>query len=51
MAWSDTCDSLCCVADSRFLVWYYPNTLFVDRDLLSSSMDSKDASDLGKQVP
>jgi hypothetical protein len=49
-AWSDTCDSLCAVADSRFLVWYYPNVVFVDRDLLAATSVSKDASDLGKQV-
>ena len=48
MAWSDTADMLCAVADGRFATWYYPNAVFVDRDLLPSTTETKDASDLGK---
>ena len=46
-AWNDTSDLLACVADSRLTVYYYPHALYVDRDLLPRSTDSRDASAIG----
>lgn len=48
MAWNDTSDMLCAIADGRFITWYYPNVVFVDRDLLPSTAAEKDASEFGK---
>lgn len=48
MAWCETSDMLSCVADGRFIVWYYPNAVFVDRDLVGTTLESKDATELGK---
>ena len=47
--WCDTSEMLCAVADGRFLVWHYPNVVFVDRDLLPHTLEARDAADLGKQ--
>mmetsp|Transcript_26728 Transcript_26728/g.50656 ORF Transcript_26728/g.50656 Transcript_26728/m.50656 type:complete len:772 (+) Transcript_26728:27-2342(+) len=47
VAWNDTSDLLACVADSRLTVYYYPHALYVDRDLLSQSVESHDASSFG----
>jgi intraflagellar transport protein 80 len=48
VAWSDSADMLCAVADARFLVWYYPNIVFVDRDLVTATLETRDGSALGK---
>jgi len=48
MAWNDTSDMLCAIADGRFMTWYYPNVVFVDRDLLPGTAAEKDATDFGK---
>jgi intraflagellar transport protein 80 len=39
---------LACISDGRLLTWFYPNAIYVDRDLMKQSMATKDASDLGK---
>lgn len=49
MRWCDTSDMLCAVADGRFLVWHYPNVVFVDRDLLPHTLETREAADLGQQ--
>jgi len=48
VAWCDSTDMLCAIADSRFIVWYYPNVVFVDRDLLAATTETVDGSNLGK---
>jgi intraflagellar transport protein 80 len=32
--WNDKSDILACIADSRLLAWYYPNAIYVDKDLM-----------------
>lgn len=32
--WNDRSDVLACVADGRLLTWYYPNAIYVDKDLM-----------------
>jgi intraflagellar transport protein 80 len=32
LSWNDSANMLTAIADSKFTVWYYPNTVFVDRD-------------------
>jgi intraflagellar transport protein 80 len=36
------------IADSRFTVWYYPNVVFVDKNLLSRTLHQRDAIEFGK---
>lgn len=43
LAWNDTSNILCGIQDSRFTVWYYPNTVYVDKDLLPKTLYEKDA--------
>ena len=46
--WNDVNDMLAWRADSKLLAWFYPNAVYVDRDLMRKSMYSRDASDVGK---
>ena len=32
--WNDKSDILACIADGRLLTWYYPNAIYVDKDLM-----------------
>ncbi|XP_014740018.1 PREDICTED: intraflagellar transport protein 80 homolog [Sturnus vulgaris] len=48
LAWNDTSNILCGIQDSKFTVWYYPNTVYVDKDLLSKTLYEKDASEFSK---
>ncbi|XP_006861914.1 PREDICTED: intraflagellar transport protein 80 homolog [Chrysochloris asiatica] len=48
LAWSDTCNILCGLQDTRFTVWYYPNTVYVDKDILSKTLYERDASEFSK---
>ncbi|XP_069928689.1 intraflagellar transport protein 80 homolog isoform X2 [Oryctolagus cuniculus] len=48
LAWCDTCNILCGLQDTRFTVWYYPNTVYVDRDILPKTLYEKDASEFSK---
>ena len=46
--WNDKSDIIACVADSRLLTWYYPNAIYVDKDLMDLCKNSKDAVELGR---
>ncbi|XP_055502337.1 intraflagellar transport protein 80 homolog [Leucoraja erinacea] len=48
MAWNDTYNILCGMQNMYFLVWYYPNVVYVDKELLSKTVYEKDASEFGK---
>ncbi|XP_062833582.1 intraflagellar transport protein 80 homolog isoform X2 [Anolis carolinensis] len=48
LAWNDTCNILCGLQDTRFTVWYYPNVVYVDKDLLPKTLCDKDASEFSK---
>uniref|UniRef100_A0A2K6FTH6 Intraflagellar transport protein 80 homolog n=1 Tax=Propithecus coquereli TaxID=379532 RepID=A0A2K6FTH6_PROCO len=48
LAWSDTCNILCGLQDTRLTVWYYPNTVYVDRDILPKTLYERDASEFSK---
>ena len=48
VAWADKSDMLVAVADAQVVSWYYPHTLFVDRDLLPRVVVAKDGSEFGK---
>ena len=40
--WNDTTDMLAAMIDQRLVVWYYPNVVYVDRDLLPVTKHVKD---------
>lgn len=47
--WNESSDMLAAVADGKLLVWYYPNVVYVDKDLMELSRSMKDVSnDVGK---
>ncbi|XP_064159238.1 intraflagellar transport protein 80 homolog [Anguilla rostrata] len=48
MAWNDSANILCGIQDVRFTVWYYPNAVFVDSDLLPKTLCTKDASEFSR---
>lgn len=48
LAWNDTCNILCGLQDTRLTVWYYPNTVYVDRDILPKTLYERDASEFSK---
>jgi hypothetical protein len=50
MAWGDRSEMLVAVGDSQLVSWYYPQTIFVDRDLLSRVCVTKEAAEFGKSA-
>lgn len=40
--WNDEFDMLSAMADGKFVVWYYPNAVFVDEDIASLTKLEKD---------
>ncbi len=46
--WNDGNDMLACISDGKLLTWFYPNAIYVDRDLMTKAMAVKDAADVGK---
>lgn len=46
--WSDSTDMLAAVVDGKFVVWYYPNVVYIDRNLVADTRHTKDGSDFGK---
>lgn len=50
LAWNDETNMLAALADGRFIVWYYPNAIYVDKDLMSRIVYEKDPSEFGKNL-
>ncbi|NXN14848.1 IFT80 protein, partial [Indicator maculatus] len=48
LAWNDTSNILCGIQDAHFTVWCYPNTVYVDKDLLPKTLYEKDGSEFSK---
>jgi len=36
------------LSDGKLKTWFYPNAIYVDRDLMGKSLNIKDAHDIGK---
>ena len=43
LAWNDETNMLAALTDGKFVVWYYPNAVYVDRDLLAKTKSTRDA--------
>lgn len=49
VAWHDTSEILVAVADGRLVTWAYPQVMWIDRDLVESTVATKDvAESIGK---
>lgn len=46
--WNDNNDMLTALSDGKLKTWFYPNAVYVDRDLMNKAMSAKDATDVGK---
>lgn len=46
--WHEKFDILSAIADLKLLIWYYPNAIYVDRDLMDKCKYTKDTAEVGK---
>mmetsp|Transcript_5483 Transcript_5483/g.19072 ORF Transcript_5483/g.19072 Transcript_5483/m.19072 type:complete len:763 (-) Transcript_5483:1656-3944(-) len=46
--WHEEADMLAAMIDQKLVVWYYPNTVYVDKDLLPTTKYVKDSGEFGK---
>jgi intraflagellar transport protein 80 len=41
-AWNDEIDMIAAMADGKFVVWYYPNAIFIDQDIAHMTRFERD---------
>ena len=41
--WNDETNMLAAMTDGKMMVWYYPNAVYVDKDLLPKTLYEKDS--------
>ena len=41
--WNDETNMLAALTDGKFMVWYYPNAVYVDKALLQMTLHERDA--------
>jgi intraflagellar transport protein 80 len=46
--WHDSTEMLAAVSDGKIVVWYYPNVVFVDKDITVNTKEVHDADGFGK---
>lgn len=46
--WNDKTDMLSAIADSKHITWFYPNAIYVDKDLMQKAKQIKECADVGK---
>ena len=46
--WNDKTDMLSAIADAKHVTWFYPNAIYVDRDLMKKAQQIKECADVGK---
>jgi intraflagellar transport protein 80 len=46
--WNNKTDIISCISDGRLLTWYYPNAIYVDKDLMDICKNSREASEIGR---
>jgi len=49
-SFNDENNTLITLADSKIIFWYHPEVAFIDRDLLSSTTSTLDATDYGRNA-
>ncbi|KAJ3106160.1 Intraflagellar transport protein 80 [Phlyctochytrium planicorne] len=50
VAWNDEADMFAAMVDGKFVVWYYPNVVFIDEDIEPLTRFEKDGSQFGKNA-
>ena len=48
--WNDKSDIITCIADGRLITWYYPNAIYVDKDLMDLCKNTRDVADIGRMA-
>jgi len=48
--WNDKNDTLAAIADGRLVSWYYPNAIYVDKDLMESTKVVKELNEIGQMA-
>lgn len=48
LTWNNESNMLAALADGKFTIWYYPNAVYVDRELVSRTLYERDASEFGR---
>ena len=48
--WNEKNDILVAISDGRLLAWYYPNAIYVDKDLMDLCKVSKESNDIGRSA-
>ncbi|XP_055051737.2 intraflagellar transport protein 80 homolog [Misgurnus anguillicaudatus] len=48
MAWNDSSNILCAIQDNHLTLWYYPNVVFVDKDLLPKTIFTTENSEFSR---
>lgn len=46
--WNDSNDMLSAIADGKQVTWFYPNAIYVDKDLMLKATSYREAADVGK---
>ncbi|KAI9344345.1 WD40-repeat-containing domain protein [Obelidium mucronatum] len=49
-SWNDEADMISAIVDWKFMVWYYPNVVFIDADIEPMTRFEKDGSVFGKNA-
>ena len=50
LMWNSDTNMLAAFADGKLSVWFYPNVIYVDRDLLQKTVSHRDARFAQKTV-
>ncbi|KAI8852661.1 WD40-repeat-containing domain protein [Chytridium lagenaria] len=50
VSWNDEADMFAAMVDGKFVVWYYPNVVFIDEDIEPITRFEKDGSQFGKNA-
>ncbi|XP_078612464.1 intraflagellar transport protein 80 homolog isoform X2 [Branchiostoma floridae x Branchiostoma japonicum] len=48
MSWNDETNMLAALQDTKLVVYYFPNAVYVDKDILPKTLMEKDATEFGK---
>ncbi|XP_066266233.1 intraflagellar transport protein 80 homolog [Branchiostoma lanceolatum] len=48
MSWNDETNMLSALQDTKLVVYYFPNAVYVDKDILPKTVMEKDATEFGK---
>lgn len=46
--WNDHNDMVAALSDGKLKAWFYPNAVYVDKDLMNLAMQVKEAAEIGK---